>query len=33
MNSLSMLYFWCKQDLVGEVGNLVDFIAQLLSFA
>ncbi|KAH0709195.1 hypothetical protein KY284_010622 [Solanum tuberosum] len=29
MNSLSLLYFWCKQDLVGEVDSLVDFKAQL----
>ncbi|WMV32526.1 hypothetical protein MTR67_025911 [Solanum verrucosum] len=29
MNSLSLLYFLCKQDLVGEVDSLVDFKAQL----
>jgi len=29
MKSLSLLYFWCKQDMVGEVVSLVDFIGQL----
>ncbi|KAG5611272.1 hypothetical protein H5410_022553 [Solanum commersonii] len=29
MRSLSLLYFWCKQDIVGEIDSLVDFIGQL----
>ncbi|WMV21276.1 hypothetical protein MTR67_014661 [Solanum verrucosum] len=27
--SLRLLYFWCKQNLVGEVDSLVEFISQL----
>lgn len=26
---LSLLYFWCKQDIVGEPASLVEFIRQL----
>ena len=29
MKSISLLYFWCKHDIVGEIDSLVDFIGQL----
>lgn len=29
MRCLSLLFFWCKQDLVGEVDSLEEFIGQL----
>ncbi|KAG5614777.1 hypothetical protein H5410_014601 [Solanum commersonii] len=29
MNSLSLLYFWCKQDMRGDIEHFVDFIGNL----
>ncbi|XP_060179646.1 uncharacterized protein LOC132609600 isoform X2 [Lycium barbarum] len=29
MKCLSFIYFWCKQDIVGEVGDLVDFLGNV----
>lgn len=29
MNCLSLLYFWCKQDMVGDIKLFVDFIGKL----
>ncbi|WMV35469.1 hypothetical protein MTR67_028854 [Solanum verrucosum] len=29
MNCLSLLYFWCKQKLMGGIEDLVDFIGEV----
>lgn len=29
MNCLSLLYFWCKQDVMGDIEDLVDFIGKV----
>lgn len=32
MNCLSLLYFWCKQKLMEDIEDLVDFIGEVYCF-